>query len=458
MDYQTFLDGKRLVDRATGISNPSALNKRLFEFQRDIVRWALQRGRAAVWEDCGLGKSFQQLEWAHQVSDYTGGAVLIVAPLSVGPQTRKEGLRWGIPSEIANDQTDVGSRGVFITNYEKLHKFDATKFNGVALDESGILKSFDGATRNLVIEMFRHTPFRSAYTATPAPNDFMELGNHSEFIGAMSRSEMLSTFFVHDGGETSKWRLKRHAEEDYWRWICSWAVMIKKPSDLGYDDTGFTLPNLTIKEHFVEGDCSSEGFLFPLPVSSLQERREARRGSIDQRCEKAAQLAQNASGKAVIWCSLNDEQDQVAKLLKSDCVSIQGSTDDDERIELEAEWREGSKKVMVTKDGIFGWGMNWQHCDTVIYCGLSDSYEAFYQTLRRCWRFGQEKPVTAHIVISNRETAVLENIKRKQADADRMSAAMIKHMASISAGEIKQTTRTMMKYRPTQTMRMPAWI
>ncbi len=465
-DYQEFLSRKRFIDPQSGFE-PGELNPHLYDFQRDIVRWAVRRGRAAVFADCGLGKTLMQLEWARQVSIKTGRPVLILCPPSVREQTRDEGAHFGILCNIANSDDDIKPalcpdlkpwKGIHITNYEKLHKFDVSKFVGVVLDESSILKSFDGKTRTLLTEAFAQTPYKLACTATPAPNDYMELGTHSEFVGAMSRAEMLSMFFVHDGGDTSKWRLKGHATKDYWQWLCSWAVNIRKPSDLGYSDGDFILPALKTTEHIVESDAQSIGFLFQMPVSSLQERREARKGSIEERCQATADLARAAKGKALIWCDRNDEQSALVKLLGQDCVSVEGSTDEDDRPELLSRWRDGGVKALVSKASIYGFGLNLQFCDTVIYCGINDSYESFYQSIRRCWRYGQKNPVKAHIVISRAESAVLANIKRKQSDAERMSAEMISHMAPISSIEIKGTQKTVTTYNPTQTMLVPSWL
>jgi superfamily II DNA or RNA helicase len=465
-EYQDFLARKRIIDPQTGFE-PVELNPHLYDFQRDVVKWAVRRGRAALFEDCGLGKSLQQLEWARQVCLHTGKPVLILCPPSVREQTRDEGARFGIPCNIANSDDDIKPalcpdlkpfKGIHITNYEKLHKFDASKFAGVVLDESSILKAYDGKTRTQIIEAFRHAPYKLACTATPAPNDYMELGNHAEFIGAMTRAEMLSMFFVHDGGDTSKWRLKGHAQKDYWQWLCSWAVNLRRPSDLGYDDTNFVLPPMTITEHIVESDAQSVGFLFEMPVSSLQERRQARRGSIEERCQAVADMARASKGKVLIWCDLNDEQHRVAKMLGDNCVSIEGSTPEEDRPEMLKRWRDCETKALVSKSAIYGFGLNLQFCDTVIYCGISDSYESFYQSVRRCWRYGQKNPVKVHIVISRAESAVLSNIKRKQADAERMAAEMIAHMAPISSVEIKGATRTMTNYEPTIEMTIPEWL
>ncbi len=318
IDYKSFLAGKVIRDNATGFNPTRELHSALFPFQADIVRWALRRGRACLFEDCGLGKTIQQLVWADQVG-HKIGKVLILTPLAVAQQTLAEATRFGILAQTAAGQEDVSdnrnSPRIVITNYEKLHKFDVSKFRGVVLDESSILKAYDGKTRTAILDAFKTTPFKLACTATPAPNDFMELGNHAEFIGAMSRTEMLSMFFVHDGGDTSQWRLKGHAESDFWRWLCSWAVNIRKPSDLGYSDDGFDLPKMHTHQHVVESGQRMDGYLFALPASSLDERRQARKCSLGERVEIAAKIANETDGQCLVWCNLNSESEALAECI-----------------------------------------------------------------------------------------------------------------------------------------------
>ncbi len=453
MNYQDFLSRKAIVDVPTGFEPVRELPSKLFDFQKDVVRWALRRGRAALFEDCGLGKSPQQLAWAQQVVEETNKPVLILAPYCVSQQTVREGKKFDIEVNLVKSQSDI-INGINITNYEKLHKFDACEFSGVVLDESSILKSYDGATRDLIIDSFRKTQYKLACTATPAPNDFMELGNHAEFLGVMSRTEMLATFFVHDGGDTSKWRLKRHAQQDFWKWLCSWAVNIRKPSDLGYDDKGFKLPKLNMFEHIVESNQKMDGYLFPLPASTLQERREARKESKFERVEKAATLADDS--RWVYWCNLNSESELIAKEL--DAVEVRGSTSEDEREEIAMGFIDGSIKRVVTKPSLWGFGLNLQCCQNTALVGLSDSYEEFYQLIRRFWRFGQKKEVNAHVIISSLEGAVLANIKRKEKDANRLADSMIKNMADISSLEIKGSHRETITYNPTQEIILPKFL
>lgn len=453
LSYEEFLAAKKFVDLPTGFQPSQSLNKNLFDFQRDIVSWACRRGRAALFEDCGLGKTPQQLAWAAEVLQKTNKPVLILAPNEVKKQTKREGDKFGVEVNVCQENSDIVN-GINITNYERLHKFDVSDFDGIVLDESSILKSYDGATRDLIITSFNRTRYKLACTATPAPNDFMELGNHAEFLGVMSRVEMLATFFVHDGGETSKWRIKGHAQQDFWKWLSSWAVNIRKPSNLGYEDKGFKLPKLNMLEHVVESNQKMDGYLFAMPASSLQERREARKESKFERVEKACELADDKQW--VYWCNLNSESELIAKEL--DAVELRGSTSDEEREEIAAGFIAGQIKRVVTKPSLWGYGLNLQCCQNTALVGLSDSYEEFYQLIRRFWRFGQKKEVNAHVIISSLEGAVLSNIKRKDADARLMGDEMIKNMSDISSVEIKGLTKESITYNPQQKMQLPKFI
>lgn len=457
MTYQDFLASKAIVDAPSGFIPTIPINDKLFPFQRDIVGWGLKRGRAAFFEDCGLGKTPQQLEWAHQIFEHEKCDVLILAPLAVAEQTVREAKKFGIEQiKQCADQSEV-ELGITVTNYEKLHRFEASKFGAVALDESSILKSYTGKIRTQIIDSFKHTPYRSAWTATPAPNDYMELGNHAEFLGVMNREEMLATFFVHDGGDTSKWRLKKHAEEDFWRWLCSWAVNIRRPSDLGYDDGDFILPELEMKNVIVEADCHSAGLLFTLPASSLQERREARRVSLSERVKAAANLANSDRDQWLVWCDLNDESAALAKTIDG-AVEVKGADSDEHKAKSMLGFASGDIRCLVTKGSIAGFGMNWQNSWKQIHCGVSDSHEELYQKIRRQYRFGQKSKVECYIITSNLDQAVIANLKRKQSDSDRMAGEMVKHMAEVFRGEIFKTQRITTKYNPTTPMVLPDWI
>ncbi|HCX87324.1 MAG TPA: helicase [Gammaproteobacteria bacterium] len=433
--YSDFLNTKAVVNKPSGMVSVPTLNDKLFMFQRDITQWSLRLGRSAIFADCGLGKTFMQLEWAHRIS----GRVLILCPLAVAKQTVEEGGKFGIPVRYCRSQDDVGD-GITTANYEMLDHFDVDQFTGIVLDESSILKAYDGKTRTRIIESFRETPYRLACTATPAPNDYMELGNHAEFLGVMTRGEMLSTFFVHDGGETQKWRLKGHAESDFWRWLCSWAVMLRHPSDLGYDDQGFDLPPWKMHQHVVNVEHSGD-FLFPMEAQTLHERLAARRNSTEDRAKVCAELVNGSNEPWIIWCNLNSESEQVARMI-SDAVEVRGSNNTEHKEQSMQGFADGSIRVLVTKPSIAGFGMNWQHCSNVAFLGLSDSYEQFYQAIRRSWRFGQRHQVHVHVITAETEGAVVANIRRKEIDADRMAKEMVSHMHDLNEENIKGTSRT----------------
>jgi superfamily II DNA or RNA helicase len=441
MNYTEFLDKKKIEDKATGISTIPDLNPMLFDFQSDIVRWALKRGRACVFADCGMGKTPMQLEWAHHVP----GNVLIVAPLAVTYQTISESEKFHEDAIIYSEHGEIPSR-VSITNYERLEHFDPANYTGIVLDESSILKSYTGKIRNEIIERFSVIPFRLAATATPAPNDFMELGNHAEFVGAMTRTEMLSMFFVHDGGETQKWRLKGHAEDEFWRWVASWAVMVRKPSDIGYDDGKFILPPLNIKQETVKSEHATDGFLFAMEAQTLQERQKARKSTIEERAEKAAELVNNSDEQWIVWCDRNDEADALKKSIIG-AVDVRGSDTQDHKVNTAFDFASGKIRVIISKPRIYGYGMNWQNCHNVAFVGLSDSYEQYYQAVRRCWRFGQENEVNVYIITSDLEGAVVKNIERKERDADVMAEEMVKHMHLINEENIKGMQKTTSEYK-----------
>ena len=441
MSYADYLRDKAVTDPATGIDvAPQDLNPKLFGWQADITRWALRRGRAAIFADCGLGKTFMQLEWAR----FVPGRVLIVAPLAVAKQTQQEGEKFGIVCEY--DRAGESAADIVTTNYELLDHFAAEDFAGVVLDESSILKAHDGKTRTKLIDKFQQVPYRLCCTATPAPNDHVELGNHAEFLGTMGRGEMLSMFFVHDGGETQKWRLKRHAVSDFWRWVSSWAVMVTKPSDLGYPDTAFTLPPCEVDQVVVPSTRPLSGHLWAEEARGMTERLRARRETIQERAEAAAEMINNGTtGPWVVWCNLNNESTALKNLIPG-AVEIRGSDSPEHKESAMLGFAAGDIRVLVTKPRIAGFGMNWQHCHNVAFVGLSDSWEAYYQAVRRCWRFGQDKPVRVHIVTSELEGAVVANIKRKERDALTMRAGMVEHMRDAIGGKLTQARRFKVDY------------
>ena len=457
-DYADFLARKRISDPATGLRDVPPLPDFMFPHQRDITAWALRRGRSAIFAGTGLGKTLVELEWSRQVVKATGKPVLSLAPLAVSKQHIRESDRFGMQATIVRSQSDVAD-GTSITNYQKLPHFDMSQFGGVCLDESSILKSTDGHYRTKLINECARIPFRLAATATPAPNDFMELGNHAEFLGVMSYTDMLATFFVHDGGDTQKWRLKGHAEDEFWKWMASWAVMLRKPSDLGYDDAGYDLPPLREVQHTatVPYEPNMEtGLLFPMEAQGLGERIKARRGSIDQRVQMAIDLTPT-DRPFVWWCNLNGESDAITRGIAG-AVEVRGSDDDVDKEQKLVDFSEGRIRVLVTKPSIAGHGMNWQHCADTGFVGASDSFEQTYQAIRRFWRFGQTKPVNVHFIAAEIEGAVVANYRRKEADADRMASAMVRHMADISSHAVRGIERTRPDYDPQMTMIIPNWM
>jgi len=445
--YQEFLASKRRVDPDSGLQSCPALPAPLFPHQRDIVRWALRRGRAAIFAQTGLGKSLMELSWGGAIHEATGGDVLLLTPLAVAGQMVDEAAKFGLQARQCASQTDVRP-GITVTNYAKLHHFDLSRFAGVILDESSILKAFDGKTRRILVEQCAQVPYRLAATATPAPNDFTELGNHAEFLGVMSLSGMQAVFFTHDGGNTSTWRLKGHAEDDFWRWMCSWSVLLRKPSDLGYADGGYALPELRQVEHIIPVDG-------PL-ARTLSERLRARRDSIEQRVARAAALTP-AEGPFVWWCNLNAESEALAAAIPG-AVEVRGPDKEADKERKLKDFSAGRIRVLVTKPSIAGFGMNWQHCANTGFVGLNDSFEQVYQAVRRFWRFGQTRPVTVHFVAASTEGAVLENLRRKEADADRMGAAMVANMADISSEMVQSAARQTDQYNPTLPMAVPFWL
>lgn len=414
-EYREFLRLKHARFQADGLwIDPSDLSDHLYPFQRKIVSWALDLGRASIFADCGLGKTIMQLEWASRVVEHTGGRVLLFAPLAVSAQTLREARRFGFDGCAIAGDGDAKSAPIVITNYEQMHNIEPEEFVGVVLDESSILKSHTGHFRSALIDKFRAHQFKLACTATPAPNDVMELGNHAEFVGAMTRQEMLAMFFVHDGGETQKWRLKRHGKDEFWRWVMSWATLITQPSDLGCSDDGYDLPALDYFEMRVHSDATRDGMLFNVGSPTLTERRDARKASLRARCEEAARLvASEPDEQWVLWCDLNAESEMLAAMIPG-AVEVSGSDTNEHKRDTMIGFADGDVRVIVTKPKIAGFGMNWQRCARMAFVGISDSYEALYQSTRRCWRFGQTRDVHAYIVTSDAEGAVLENIKRKE--------------------------------------------
>lgn len=456
MNYCEFLKSKELHSVNAGFSvERSDINDMLFPFQKDIVSWALRKGKAAVFSDCGTGKSAIQLEFARIVTEKTGCKALIIAPLSVVDQTKKEGIKFGVKTTVCRTQADVKS-GVNITNYEMLSHFNADDFGCVVLDESSILKSFTSKTRDELIDTFAGTPYRLCCTATPSPNDQSEIGNHAEFLGIMSRTEMLATYFIHDGSDTSKWRLKGYGEQKFWEWVATWAVCVRTPEDLGYTRECYELPELNLIEHITKSKVNDYE-LFATRAETLSERREARKSSMNDRVDVATSLCDANGDQWLVWCDYNAESAALHHAI-ADSVEVVGADSPDYKAETATKFAEGKIHALVSKPSIYGFGMNFQNCHNMIFCGISDSYEQFYQAIRRCWRFGQSKPVDVHIIISEAELNVLENIKHKQAQMEEMQNHMVALMHDVTMAEIQHTTRITTEYKPKQRMELPAWI
>jgi len=437
MDYEEFIKQKEIQTIQTGF-DPIWIHEILFDFQKALTKWAIKKGRAAIWAGTGLGKSVMQLTWAENVHQYTGGSILILAPLGVTAQTKAEAEKMlGLDVKICSSGADV-IEGLNITNYEKLHKFDPSSFTGVVLDESSCLKNFTAKTKQLLINMFGRTQYKLCCSATPSPNDYTEIGNHAEFLNICTRSEMLATYFVHDSGSTQKWRLKGHAENVFFKWISTWAVMIEKPSDIGFSDEITKLPKLNMFEHKVESNVF-DGELFVSHAQTLTERRKARRNSLESRCQLAADINNASEEMFLNWCDLNDESSLLTKLIDG-AVEVKGADKNEKKAENLLAFAKGDIKKLVTKPKIASMGLNLQLCHNMCFVGLSDSFEAFYQAVRRCYRFGQKKPVNVHVIISDKEGSVLQNIKRKEADAKKMLNEMVKFISINTISDLKSET------------------
>lgn len=466
--YGAFLASKAQYGEDSGF-DPLWMPDFLFDFQRALVEWALRKGRAALFADCGLGKTPMQLVWAENVVRKTNRPVLILTPLAVASQTVREAAKFGVDALRSDGERTSGAR-ILVTNYEKLHKFAPSDFSGVVCDESSAIKAFDGKRRAEVTEFLRTLPYRLLCTATAAPNDYIELGTASEALGVMGQMDMLGRFFrnvdntsstrIHQFrfkhkerleafiGSRSQWRFKGHAEEPFWRWVCSWARAMRRPSDLGFADDGFILPPLIEREHTVEARSLADGMLFSLPASNMFEEREERRRTLSERCEMVAELVTDTMAPAVVWCHLNAEGDLLEKIIP-DARQVSGASTDDEKEEVFEAFGSGQLRVVVIKPKIGAWGLNWQHCSHVLTFA-SHSYEQYYQAVRRCWRFGQERSVVVDLVSTEGERGIKENMRRKSEAADRMFSALVSHM--------NEAMRIDGAVRFEKVMEVPAWL
>jgi len=454
-DYRRFLEGKAQIGTRDGF-RPIWMPGFLFDFQASLTEWAIEKGRAAVFADCGLGKTPMQLVWAENVVRHTNGSVLILTPLAVAPQTVREGEKFGI--QCHRPIAWKPRQGINVINYEQLHHFDPNDFAGAVCDESSILKSFDGARKQEITQFMRQMKYRLLCTATAAPNDYFELGTSSEALGYLGHMDMLNRFFKNDLGNsstrrgylgaTNKWRFKGHAEDPFWQWVCSWARAIRKPSDLGFADGDFILPTIHQREHVVDARTLLDGELFALPAIGLDEQRDEQRRTIVERCERVAALTADTREPALVWCHFNDEGDLLERLIPG-AVQVSGSDSDEAKEEKFLAFQGEQARVLVTKPKIGAWGLNFQHCAHVTFFP-SHSFEQFYQGVRRCWRFGQKRPVTVDVVTTEGGRDVLANLQRKAGGADKMFSRLVAHMR-----EQLEVDRTV---HFTQAEELPAWL
>jgi hypothetical protein len=424
-DYAQFLAQKIARAPEQGLTvAPDDLHPFLHEWQREIVSWALKVGRAAIWADTGLGKTVMQVEWAKRI----GGSVLVVAPLAVCAQTVREARKVGVDATYVRAPEQVAGNGVWVTNYEMLERFPPEMFRGVVLDEASILKNSDGKTRALLIRHFGEVPYRLACTATPAPNDPEELTNQAEFLGHMTRTHMLAAYFVHDD---TGWRLKGHARRPMLRWMSTWALAVRTPSDLGYDDTGYVLPGLEIVPEILPVDLVPDDQLFATDLGGVGGRAAVRRATLDARVGRAVSLVTAEPDEPwLLWCGLNDEADALTAAIPG-AVNVHGSLSPEEKAERLLAFADGEIRTLVTKPSLASFGLNWQHCARMAFVGLNDSYETYYQAIRRCYRYGQTRVVRAHIVLSELEAQIAANVARKERDAAHMTSSLVREMQAV---------------------------
>ena len=457
MTYADYIARKLSTVPPTGIDSGFSLPASMFPHQHALTEWAVRRGRAAIFADTGLGKSRMQLAWADAVHFHTMRPVLILAPLAVAAQTVEEGTALGIQVKHCRDGAEI-QPGINITNYDRLHRFDPAQFGAVVLDESSCIKHHDAKTLRTLLEAFRDTPFKLCATATPAPNDWTELGTHAEFLGVCTRAEMLAEYFTHDGGDTSVWRLKGHARHIFWQWVSTWGAMVRKPSDLGFDDAAYALPPLHLHEHTVKTEMPLNGMLFAAEAQTLSERRDARRMSVEDRVRDCAAIVnQDGAEPWVVWCDLNAEGDALTSAIKG-AVQIAGADAADVKEQRLADFAAGKFRVLVSKPSICGFGLNWQHAARMAFVGVTDSFESYYQAVRRCWRFGQRRDVHVHIFASSAEGAVVANLRRKERDAMQMSESLSAETRDAVMAQVRGTTRNTNPYNATRRVAVPNWL
>ena len=459
--YHDLIARKRVAFQAHGMQSVPSLNPAMFPHQEHATRFALEAGCAALFLDTGLGKSLCALDWGRVVVEHTNKPVLMLAPLAVAQQHAREAERFGIDAQVVRSSEEMGAKRIYVTNYDRLDKFDPSRFGGVILDESSVIKSFTGKTTRSLIEAFARTPFRLCCTATPAPNDHTELGTHAEFLGVMRRDEMLSIWFINDTMDTGRWRIKGHARENFWSWVASWARCVSRPSDLGFDDGGFALPELTVTHHevaadrFVDTGAEKDGQarLFRIPDTSATSIHAEKRLTIADRAEKVAAILAAEPGEPwIVWVDTDYEADAIRAVMP-DVVEVRGSQSPEEKERRLVSFSEGRTRVLLTKSSIAGFGLNWQHCARQCFAGISFSYEAWYQAVRRSWRFGQTRPVDVHVVCADTERAIWTVVERKAGDHDLMKREMVAAMRRAMHAE-----KSRKLYSPTQEATLPAWI
>ncbi len=452
MDYQQFISKKSVRHRPAGFA-PGPVNDILFDWQQHTVKTCIERGSSAIFAECGLGKTFMQLEFGRQVNEHASAPVMILAPLGVAHQTVREGAKLGLDVTYCRDQADV-TNGINVTNYERLQKFDFSIFAGVIPDESSILKSYAGTTKRRLVEIFKYTPYKCCCTATPSPNDHMEILNQAAFLGVMEANEALSIWFINDTTQMGTYRLKKHAVNDFWEWVCSWAVCITKPSDLGdYSDDGFILPPLNEQLHTVAVDATPSTGLFHLPDLSATGFHKEKRRTAPARARLTAEIVSGISGPVMVWCDTNYEADLLRDLIPT-AVEVRGQDKPETKERATLDFLDGNIRVLIAKPEMFGYGLNFQHCADTVFCGLDFSFESYYQAVRRFWRFGQPNPVNVHVVLGEGERQILEVVQRKRADHEEMQRQMSAAVRRIQAG---QQTRLQI-YNPTKRMVLPQWL
>jgi hypothetical protein len=465
LSYADLLDSKRVAFEPHGLDRIPDLHPDLFPHQRAVTEFALRCGAAAMFLDTGLGKSFAALEWGRVIVETTNKPVLMLAPLAVGPQHEREAKRFGIDARYIRESDEIDGARIYITNYERLDNFTVSQFAGIILDESSVLKSFTGQTTRKLIEAFKRTPYRLACTATPAPNDHTELGTHAEFLGVMRREEMLPRWFINDTADTGKWRIKGHAASDFWRWVASWARCVSLPSDLGFDDAGYVLPDISVAEHLVKADrtidageelrgpLAGQARLFRMPETSATSIHKEKRLTVDDRADLVAECIDSDPEEPwIVWCDTDYEAEAILARIE-DAEEVRGSMMLSlKEARLDA-FSRGDLRVLITKPTIAGYGLNWQHCARMAFAGLSFSYENYYQAVRRCWRFGQTRPVEVHIAMADTEAAIKRVIDRKADDHGAMKREMANAMREAVKAERAKAT-----YAPTTNVTIPDWM